>query len=132
VPATGNNMVVSNHSSKDRFIFLKALAIRLILEEKNGIQIEEIVPAELLTKKKDHNYFNGLKEYRETIKGLLPWFLWRGNILRGVSGVFKIEFQYFAFGHSFRQNPVVVEKIVFESVTRDVARFDSMKLDSQW
>jgi hypothetical protein len=93
VPTRANHMVVSNHSSKDRFIFLKALAIRLILEEKNEIQIEEIVPAELLAKNKDHNYSNDLKEYRECINGLLPWFLLRANILRGASDVFKGEFQ---------------------------------------
>lgn len=93
VPARAGNMVVSNHSSKDRFIFLKALAIRLTLAGKNEIEIEEIVPAELLAKKKNHDYGNDLREYTECINGLLPWFLLRANILRGIAGVFHSQFQ---------------------------------------
>lgn len=93
LPAKANNMVVSNHSSKDRFIFLKALALRLILAGKNKIEIEEIVPAELLVKKKNHDHDNDLKKYKECINGLLPWFLLRANILRGDAGVFQTKFQ---------------------------------------
>jgi hypothetical protein len=93
VPTRANNMVISNHSSKDRFIFLKTLAIRLILAEKNEIEIEEIVPKELLAKKKNHDYGNDLKEYKECINGLLPWFLLRANVLRGIAGVFQNQFQ---------------------------------------
>jgi hypothetical protein len=93
IPQRANRMVVSSHSSKDRFIFLKVLAIRLIVAEKNKIEIEEIVPIEILTKKKNHDYNNDLKEYKECINGLLPWFLLRANILRGAVGVFKTQFR---------------------------------------
>jgi hypothetical protein len=93
VPARANRMVVSNHSSKDRFLFLKSLAIRLILARKNEIEIEEIVPAELLAKKKNHEYENELREYKECINGLLPWFLLRANVLRGSADVFPTLFQ---------------------------------------
>jgi hypothetical protein len=93
VSARANNMVVSNHSSKDRFIFLKALAIRLILAGKSEIEVEEIVPTELLAKKKNHDYANDLREYKECINGLLPWFLLRANILRGTTIIFKSQFQ---------------------------------------
>jgi hypothetical protein len=93
VPARANNMVVSNHSSKDRFIFLKALAMRLILQGKSEVKIEDLVPTEVLTKKEKHDYSNDLKEYKECINGLLPWFLLRANILRGAVGVFQTQFQ---------------------------------------
>lgn len=93
VPARANRMLVSNHSSKDRFIFLKALAIRLILAGESEIKIEEIVPAELLAKKKNHDYGSDLKEYKECINGLLPWFLLRANILWGMVGAFQTQFQ---------------------------------------
>ncbi len=93
VSVRANNMMVSKHSSKDRFIFLKTLAIRLILAGKSEIEIEDVVPAELLTKKKKHDSTDDLREYKECINGLLPWFLLRANILRGISGVFDIQFQ---------------------------------------
>lgn len=93
VPAKANRMLVSNHSSKDRFIFLKALAIRLTYVGKNEIEIEEIIPDDVLTRKKNHDYSNDLKEYKECIDGLLPWFLLRANILRGTIGVFETQFQ---------------------------------------
>ncbi|WP_158085437.1 ATP-binding protein [Niastella vici] len=93
VPAKANNMVVSKHTSKDRFIFLKALAIRLILTGKSEIEIEEIVPAELLAKKTKHDYESDLKEYKECINGLLPWFILRANLLRGIVVNFQAQFQ---------------------------------------
>lgn len=93
VSAKANRMVVSNHSSKDRFIFLKALAIRLILTGKSEIEIEDLVSTEVLAKKKKHDYDSDLKDYNECINGLLPWFLLRANILQGIVGVFQAQFQ---------------------------------------
>jgi hypothetical protein len=85
-------MVVSNHSSKDRIIFLKALAMRLIEAGKTEIDIEELIPEELLAKKKDHKYENELKEYKEYINGLLPWYLLRCSIMRAEVADFEIQF----------------------------------------
>lgn len=92
VSVRANNMVVSNHSSKDRFIFLKAFAIRLILAGKSEIEVEDIVPTELLAKKKKHDYSSELSEYKECINGLLPWFLLRAKILRGIVDNFQSLF----------------------------------------
>lgn len=91
VPEKANRMVVSSHSSKERFIFLKSLAIRLILKGRHEIEIEKIVPSELFAKKKD--YDNDLKEYKECINGLLPWFLLRATIIRGEIIFFPTLFQ---------------------------------------
>ncbi|MBC7751256.1 MAG: hypothetical protein H7Z73_05995, partial [Candidatus Saccharibacteria bacterium] len=93
VSAKANRMVVSNHSSKDRFVFLRALAIRLILTDKSEIEIEDLVPTEVLAKKNKHDFSTDLKEYKECINGLLPWFLLRASILRGTAGVFQTQFQ---------------------------------------
>ena len=93
VPTRANNMVASNHASRERFIFLKALAVRLVLAGKSEIEFEEIVPAELLAKKKNKEHGSELKEYKEYIDGLLPWFLLRANVLRGITGVFQTQFQ---------------------------------------
>ena len=93
LPKRANNMVVSNHSSKDRFIFLKTLAIRLILVGKSGIEIEEIVPENLLSENKKRDSSNDLRGYRECVNGLLPWFLLRGSVLQGGVGAFDSAFQ---------------------------------------
>ena len=93
VPVKANSMVVSNHSSKDRFIFLKALAIRLILAEKSEIEIEDLLPNKLLAKKKNHDYDSDVNGYKECINGLLPWFLLRAKILRGLVNIFQSQFQ---------------------------------------
>jgi uncharacterized protein involved in tolerance to divalent cations len=93
VPVRANNMLVSNNSSKDRFIFLRALAIRLILAGRSEVEIEEIIPTELLAKKKKHDYDSNLKEYKECIHGLLPWFLLRGRFLRRSTDAFQSRFQ---------------------------------------
>jgi len=93
LPARANGMVISNHSSKDRFIFLKALAIRLMLTGKEGIEIEEILPENLLKENKKHDSSNDVRGYRECINGLLPWFLLRGRVLQGGISAFDSAFQ---------------------------------------
>lgn len=92
VPLRANNMVVSNHSSKDREIYLKALAMRLIMSGKKEIDIEDVIPGELLGKKKEHKYENELKEYKEYINGLLPWYMLRSMIMRADMPDFDAQF----------------------------------------
>ncbi len=81
VPIKANRMVYSAHSSSERAIYLKALAIRAVLLNKLEVDIEAISPDEFSSKKKNHELDNDFKEFKEVIHGLFPWYLLRVQIL---------------------------------------------------
>ena len=81
VPLKANRMVYSAHSSGERTIYLKALAIRAVLLNKPEVDIEAISPDEFSSKKKNHELDNDFKEFKEVIYGLFPWYLLRAQIL---------------------------------------------------
>ncbi len=81
VPLRANRMVYSTHSSNERTIYLKALAIRAVLLNKLEVDIETISPDEFSSKKKNHELDNDYKEFKEVIYGLFPWYLLRARIL---------------------------------------------------
>ncbi|MFT3948210.1 MAG: hypothetical protein QM763_14665 [Agriterribacter sp.] len=81
VPLKANRMVYSTHSSGERTIYLKALAIRAVLLNKPEVDIEAISPDEFSSKKKNHELDNDYKEFKEVIYGLFPWYLLRARIL---------------------------------------------------
>lgn len=81
VPLKANRMVYSTHSSGERTIYLKALAIRAVLLDKPEVDIKAISPDEFSSKKKSHELDNDFKEFKEVIYGLFPWYLLRAQIL---------------------------------------------------
>lgn len=81
VPLKANRMVYSTHSSDERTIYLKALAIRSVLSGKSEVDIEAISPNEFASKEKSHESDNDFKEFKEVIYGLFPWYLLRAQIL---------------------------------------------------
>lgn len=81
VPLKANRMVYSSHSSDERTIYLKALAIRAVLSGKSEVDLEAISPDEFASKKNSHESDNDFKEFKEVIYGLFPWYLLRARIL---------------------------------------------------
>ncbi|MEK9158326.1 MAG: ATP-binding protein [Patescibacteria group bacterium] len=73
----GENRFFSNH----RPIFLKALTIRMMLSGQSEPNLEEILPLDFLKVKKSYDEQNALTEFKETLFGLLPWYLFRMRIL---------------------------------------------------
>ena len=81
MPLKANRMVYSAHSSGERAIYLKALAIRAVLSGKSEVDIEAVSPNEFASKKKNHESANDFKGFKEVIYGLFPWYLLRAQIL---------------------------------------------------
>lgn len=92
IPERANRMVGSKHGSKDRSIFSKALAMRMVLTEATEIEMEAIMPAELMGKKSDRDTGDDIKEFKEYVEGVLPWFVLRANVLRRTPGIFCNNF----------------------------------------
>lgn len=71
------------HSSRERTIFLKALSIRMIISGLSKIELDEILPQVYLSNKKKRDYSNDIKEFKEVVDGLIPWFLLRVQVISG-------------------------------------------------
>ncbi|SFB81178.1 hypothetical protein SAMN04487891_102474 [Flagellimonas taeanensis] len=81
VPIKANRMVYNTHSSGERIIFLKAIAIRAVLSGESEVDIDAISPKEFSGKKKSHELDNDFKEFKQVIYSLFPWYLLRAKIL---------------------------------------------------
>jgi len=83
IPIRASRTVGNEHFSDDRLIFLKALTIRMMLSRLQEPNLEEILPQDYLKEKKSYEEQNALIEFKETVLGLLPWYLFRMRILMG-------------------------------------------------
>lgn len=83
VPLRASRLISEPHFSYEREIYLKALAIRMILTGRTEIDIDEILPKEITIKKKGHESNNEISNFKEVVSSLMPWFLLRANILYG-------------------------------------------------
>jgi hypothetical protein len=83
IPEKASQMVSSLHQSHERTVFLKSLAIKTLLEDKIEVDIEAILPDNLVAKKKNKNYEHDsdVKEFNGVINGLFPWYFLRAKIL---------------------------------------------------
>lgn len=83
ISSKASRMVYSAHQSEERTIYLKTLAIRNLLENKPEVDIDAILPENLAKKEKKNDYDrnNEIKEFKEVINGLFPWYFLRVRIL---------------------------------------------------
>ncbi|MBK6544283.1 MAG: hypothetical protein IPG12_03235 [Saprospiraceae bacterium] len=82
VPIKALRMVYRGHQSNERTIFLKTLAIRAIISGEYEVDIETISPTESTAKKKNYHTDSEIREFKEVIQGLFPWYLLRARILK--------------------------------------------------
>ncbi|MGJ1323680.1 hypothetical protein ACR780_13415 [Sphingobacterium faecium] len=93
IPKKASRMVYSGNHSQERTIYLKALAIRSLLEDKLEVNFDAILPQDLTDKKKKNDYDrdNDIKEFKEVINALFPWYILRCRILSQQDLNFKDE-----------------------------------------
>lgn len=72
-PIYASRSISSNFDNKDRAVFLRAVALKKFLLSDVEFNINDLIPNELL---QDKNYQNEqeVKEIKEVIGGLLPWY----------------------------------------------------------
>lgn len=71
----------SNYRNDVREIYLRSVALRIFLLKNNDYDIEELLPEKFLDSNTSYRDENVIKEYKEMINGLLPWFLARLQVL---------------------------------------------------
>jgi len=81
-PKYSSRSITSNFENKDRAVFLRAVALKKFLLSDFVFNINDLIPKELL---QDKNYKNEqeVKEIKEVIGGLLPWYFVRIKALVG-------------------------------------------------
>lgn len=83
VPPTASKAVGDNYNSRDRNLFLKALSIRKVISKNLILNLEELIPEAYKSKDKKRGYSDEIREFKEVIGGLFPWFLLRALVISG-------------------------------------------------
>jgi hypothetical protein len=91
-PIRASRTVSSNFQKSERDTYLRALALRCVLEgnyEPNLNELySEMLPKEF-TEDKKHRHEQEIQEFKEIIEGLLPWYIVRARVLiNEVSNIF--------------------------------------------
>lgn len=81
-PKHASRSISSNYENNDRAVFLRAIALKKFLLSDFEFNMNDLIPKELL---QDKNYKNEqvVKEIKEVIGGLLPWYFVRIRSLVG-------------------------------------------------
>lgn len=80
IPTRAARSISSNFQEKERANFLRAIALRYVLTGNVELNLDELLPNEFAAEK---NYRNDqdIREFKEMVGGLLPWYIVRARIL---------------------------------------------------
>jgi hypothetical protein len=81
IPKRTSHSVVSNFREEYRGIYLRALSLKSVLTDNFNQNIDELLPKDYVGKEKDYKNEQDIREFREVIGGLLPWYIVRAHIL---------------------------------------------------
>ncbi len=82
VPKKAPRWIASRFQSDERDNFLRAAALRYVLENKLEPNLDELLPTEFVKKgRKKHRSDQDIREFKEVIGALLPWYIARSRIL---------------------------------------------------
>lgn len=80
-PEKAYPLVYETHFSEHRTKFLKALAIKVLLNGEQTFDIEKILPAEFKKEKRGYENNDEFQKLNEFVKCLFPWYFLRVRIL---------------------------------------------------
>ena len=82
VSKKASRMVSDRFMSEDRENFLRAVSLRCVLENKLEPNLDELLPIEFVKKgHKPYDSDQNVREFKEVVGGLLPWYLVRAHAL---------------------------------------------------
>jgi len=81
VPIKASGSVTSNFQHNEREVYLRAVALRFVLLGNYEPVIDELLPTQLSNKEKTYRDDQELREFKEIVAGLLPWYIVRTRIL---------------------------------------------------
>lgn len=83
VPAVPSRGVGARYDAKERITFLKALSIRNVLSKEAVINLDELADKVFKSDKERRKYTDDIREFKEVIGGLIPWYLLRVQVISG-------------------------------------------------
>ncbi len=83
IPKKASRLVSDLYYDKERPIFLRGVALRTVLMGNGDPDIDSLMPSEFMEKSKDFQRDQDVKEFREVVGGLLPWYVARARFLAG-------------------------------------------------
>lgn len=82
VPKRASQLVSDNFITDERENYLRALSLRCVLEKNLEPDLDKLVPKEFLEKKKkNYRHEDEIREFKERVGALLPWYIVRARIL---------------------------------------------------
>lgn len=82
VPKRASRLVSDNYITEERDNYLRALALRCVLEKNLEPDLDKLVSKEFLEKKKkNYRYDDEIREFKERVGALLPWYIVRARLL---------------------------------------------------
>ncbi len=83
VPVKASIGVTTRFNSIVRIVFLKALAIRTVISKKFIFNLDELMPDAYKSDDKELNYSDEIRDFKELVGGLYPWFSLRAQLISG-------------------------------------------------
>lgn len=84
-PERANQMVYNSHFKEDRELFLRSLAIRLYINNCEDVDMDSIIPSNLINSEQKSRQNDDLKEFMHLVNALLPWYQIRLKIITNQS-----------------------------------------------
>lgn len=81
IPVRAPQYISSEFQEKERDPYLRANALRYALSGNFEPNIEELLPTEFIGKEQTYKLEQDVRQFKEVIGGLLPWYLVRARIL---------------------------------------------------
>ena len=81
VPNKTSTGIGLRFNSKERTLYLKALCIRNVITQNLKINLDELVPSAYKSDDKDRDYSDDIRNFKELVGGLYPWFLLRTQVI---------------------------------------------------
>ena len=88
VPRQASSGVGAAYDSKEREVFLKAQAIRNILSKKSTMDLDAMIPLLYKSDDKKRRFTDEIKEFKEVVSSLIPWYTLRASLIAGESQKF--------------------------------------------
>ncbi|WP_407557482.1 hypothetical protein [Winogradskyella sp. 4-2091] len=83
IPNIGTRGVGTRFNSNERTVFLKALSIRSVISKNFAVNLDELIPDVYKIDNKERDYSEEIRDFKELVGGLYPWFLLRLQLILG-------------------------------------------------